>query len=70
MITLVEANSLIFGNFYKFIARIKKSVTLMMALESAGRTYSRGKIIRQFVLIAINAQASGDFIYCKTVFPN
>ena len=42
----------------------------MMALESAGRTYSRGKIIRQFVLIAINAQASGDFIYCKTVFPN
>ena len=31
LITLVEANSLIFGNFYKFIARIKKSVTLMMA---------------------------------------
>ena len=39
-------------------------------MESAGRTYSRGKIIRQSVLIAINAQASGDFIYWKTVFSN
>ena len=30
LITLVETNSLIFGNFQKFIVRIKISVTLMM----------------------------------------